>query len=356
MISREVGVGRVWNIRTVVVLALTTSAICCWGQDRPDLNSYFKDHILLSDSQVKAIQSGKAVAKTLRSRTPAEIFVFGAVYINATPDAYIDFSTDFDRLRQIPGYVAIGRFSSPPQLADLDGFTFESDDIDALRKCKPAACQIQMPESSMRNIRTSIDWSAPSVAGQVNQLLQRTAIQRLTAYQQDGNAVLGIYNDKEHPTDVAGQFQYILSYSRVLPEYLPAFYRYLLNYPRNKPSNVDDTFYWAKVKFGLKPTLRIVHVLTLRKEIDGSQAFAIAEKQLYASHYFQTALDLTFCVPDTKDRKHAGFYLLKIMGSEQAGLTGLKGSIVRKVAVDRSASSLQKSLAAIKSVLESGGQ
>lgn len=45
MTSCEVGVGRVWNIRTVVVLALTTSAICCWGQDRPDLNSC--QHFLL---------------------------------------------------------------------------------------------------------------------------------------------------------------------------------------------------------------------------------------------------------------------------------------------------------------------
>ncbi len=196
--------------------------------DGPDLNAYFKDHICLSESQLKAIQNGKAVAKNLRSRTPAEIFLFGAVYIKATPDAYIDFSNDFGRLRQISGYLAIGRFSTPPRVADLDGFTFESDDIDALRKCKPGACQIQMPESSMRNIRTSIDWSAPNVAGQINQLLQRTAIQRLSAYQQDGNAALGIYNDKEHPTDVAGQFQYILSYSRALPEYLPA-YKYLLS-------------------------------------------------------------------------------------------------------------------------------
>jgi len=36
------------------------------------------------------------------------------------------------------------------------------------------------------------------------------------------------------------------------------------------------------------------------------------------------------------------------MGSEQAGLTGVKGSMVRKVAAGRSASSLEKSLAAIK--------
>jgi hypothetical protein len=40
------------------------------------------------------------------------------------------------------------------------------------------------------------------------------------------------------------------------------------------------------------------------------------------------------------------------MGSEQAGLTGFKGSIVRKVAVDRSASSLKKALATIRSALE----
>ena len=40
------------------------------------------------------------------------------------------------------------------------------------------------------------------------------------------------------------------------------------------------------------------------------------------------------------------------MGSEQAELTGLKGSVVRKVAVGRSASSLQKSLTALKDTLE----
>jgi len=70
-------------------------------------------------------------------------------------------------------------------------------------------------------------------------------------------------------------------------------------------------------------------------------AVAIAEKQLYSSHYFQTALDLSFCIRDDQDPKKPGFYLIKAMGSEQAGLTGFKGSIVRRVAVDRSVSSLE---------------
>jgi hypothetical protein len=40
------------------------------------------------------------------------------------------------------------------------------------------------------------------------------------------------------------------------------------------------------------------------------------------------------------------------MGSEQAGLTGLTGSIVRKVAVGRSVSNLQDALTTIRNTLE----
>jgi hypothetical protein len=50
-------------------------------------------------------------------------------------------------------------------------------------------------------------------------------------------------------------------------------------------------------------------------------AYAIAEKRLYSSHYLETALDLTSCDRDTYDPKRPGFYLIKAMGSKQAGLT-----------------------------------
>jgi hypothetical protein len=76
-------------------------------------------------------------------------------------------------------------------------------------------------------------------------------------------------------------------------------------------------------------------------------------KQLYASHYFEAALDLTVCAKDTERPDHAGFYLITMKGSQQAGLTGLKGSIVRKVAVDKTRSSLERALVSIKQKLES---
>ena len=98
--------------------------------------------------------------------------------------------------------------------------------------------------------------------------------------------------------------------------------------------------------------MRVVHVLTMHGETNAEPTYVIAEKQLYSSHYFETALDLTFCIREMADPKRLGFYLVMAMGSEQAGLTGFKGSVVRKVAVDRSATSLQRSLTAIKSALE----
>jgi len=209
-----------------------------------------------------------------------------------------------------------------------------------------------MPTSSIEELQRAIDWSAPDVSDQVNKYLQQTAIERLFAYQRDGNEALGIYNDKRDPTQVPQQFSYMLSYSELLPEQVPEFYRYLLAYPKGKPANVEDTFYWARVKFGLKPTLRVVQMVTMRGEATDPVAYAIAEKQLYSSHYFETALDLSFCVRGSDDSKQPGVYLIMAMSSEQAGLTGVKGSIVRKAAVGRSVSNLQNAWTTIRDTLE----
>jgi hypothetical protein len=81
-------------------------------------------------------------------------------------------------------------------------------------------------------------------------------------------------------------------------------------------------------------------------------AGAVAIKQLYASHYFHTALDLSVCVRDTTDSGRRGFYLVTLKSSAQDGLTGVKGSALRKIVVDKSRSSLESALASIKQTVE----
>src|SRR5262249_30305857 len=102
---------------------------------------------------------------------------------------------------------------------------------------------------------------------------------------------------------------------------------------------------------GLKPTLRIVHQIVYKDT--ATESYAVAEKQLYSSHYFQSALDITAAVKDSSAPN--GFYLITAKGSQQAGLTGVKGGIVRSVAVDKTKSSLEQGLKAIKQKLEQAG-
>ena len=343
------------SIKRMLMLLIMTGATPHPGfsQSNPHLQTFFQQIIGLNQDQIAAIRNGQAVAKAVPSRTPAEVFLFGAVYIHAAPEAYVLFAHDFDRIRKLPSYPGLGLFSSPPQLSDLTGFSFDNDDVQALERCKPGNCLIQGPASSMEEFHRSIDWAASNVNVQVNELLRKETLQFLLAYQRDGNQVFGVYNDKHKPVEVAQQFAYMVSYYKALPEHLPEFYQYLLSYPNARPANVEDTFYWARVKFGLKPTLRIVHVVTMRGEPTDEVAYAIAEKQLYSSHYFETALDLSFCIRGSEDLTNPGFYLIMAMGSEQAGLTGLKGSIVREAAVGRSVSSLRNALTTIKNTLES---
>jgi hypothetical protein len=337
------------NVALLLVMMFTAAPS---GISQAELQTVFRHDVGLSKDQIAAIRSGQPVAKNLPSRTPAEVFLFGAIYIRATPQSYIRFASDVNRLRKRPYTQELEMFSNPPKPSDLKNFSFDSDDVQALRRCQPGDCLIQMPAKSIEDFKRSINWSAADVDEQVNQLVRMKALQHLLAYQRMGNQALDVYDDKRDPTDVAQQFAYLLSYSKALPEHLPDFYHYLLAYPNAKSASIEDTFYWARLKFGLKPTVRVVHMVTMRGSTADQIACAIAEKQLYSSHYFETELDLSFCVRGSDDPAHPGFYLIMAKGSEQAGLTGRVGAIVRKVAVDRSIVNLRETLSTIKNTVE----
>ena len=330
-----------------LVLAIFVAATC-HSQNTEDLHTFFKQNIGLSDSKVSDIDNGKAVAKVLDSPKPSQVFVFGAVFIKAQPSAYLRLSRDLDRLKSLPNYLAIQRFSDPPTLSNLSGFALDRDDVDELKKCKPEDCEVQLPAENIEEFQKTIDWSSADPAKQVNELARKMALDALIAYQHGGNVALGTYRDKKAPAQVNEQFHSLLSRSTVLPEKLPALYSYLLDYPKASLPNGSAVFYWEKVKFGLKPTLRINQQITAHLIGEHGPIDVVAIKQLYASHYFQTALDIYFCVPGTSGT----FYLVTLKGSEQAGLTGPKGRTVRKIAVDKTRSSLEKSLQTIKMQLE----
>src|ERR1700747_3409522 len=248
---------------------------------------FFRNYVGLHEDQITAIRSGKAVARIVESRTPDEVFIFGSVYVRSTPEEYLKLASDIAELRKLPNYLAIRKFSDPPQLSDLEGFTLEPEDIKQLKSCEPGHCDVQLPSDAMDAFKQSVNWSAPDATNQVNRLGQKMALVALQRYMQGGDAALGTYRDKDHPAEVAEVFRSLLSRSKALPVYLPDLDRYLLDYPAAESENIQSELYWEKVNFGLKPTLRMVQAIVYRGPHSTDPAYAIAEKQLYASHLFR---------------------------------------------------------------------
>ena len=96
----------------MVLIAVAAKAAFC--QSNRDLQTFFKQDIGLTRDQIDAIRSGQPVVKALLSRTPSEVFLFGAIYIHAAPESYIQFARDFDRRRELPSYWGLQVFSDPP--------------------------------------------------------------------------------------------------------------------------------------------------------------------------------------------------------------------------------------------------
>ena len=177
-------------------------------------------------------------------------------------------------------------------------------------------------------------------------------LQLLRSYQEGGHRTLGEYRDKQNPARIADQFETMVGRASLLPDVIPELRRYLLDYPKATLANGDSFFYWEKVAFGLKPTIRVNHAVIYHGRADGHDFGAVAVKQLYATHYFHTALDVSVCVDDVAGGTARGFYLLTLKGSQQEGLTGVKGSMLRKIVVDKTRQSLERALTSIKRTVE----
>jgi hypothetical protein len=306
----------------------------------------------LTSAEIAAVDGGRPVAKVLPWGGPSEVYVFGAVHIDGSRDVYLTAARDVERLRRIPGYLAVGEFRDLATLADLGPLTFEVDDVKALKNCREGECDVQLPTASIEAFHQTVDFSRPDATERANALARTMVLRLVRAYQEGGHRALGEYRDKRNPARVGDQFDTMVGRASVLPDVLPELRHYLLDYPDAQLRNGDSFFYWEKVDFGLKPTVRVNHAIIYRGQADGREFGAVAIKQLYATHYFHTALDVSLCVDDGSAGRGRGFYLLTLKGSQQEGLTGVKGSMLRKIIVDKTRRSLESALVSMKRMVE----
>lgn len=309
-----------------------------------------------STTELRALDSGRAVVKSLDTPMRRELAHVGVVHIDAPPERFVDRFRDIERFERGPGIPQIGRFGIPPRPEDLASLTLPARDLTALSTCRPGDCGLKLSTAAITRFRNDVNWSSPTAALQGHAVTRALILELVQTYRANGNAALGRYDDGGEPMSVAEEFRALLASGNRLPLPAPGLMAYLEEYPRSQLSGAEDFFYWSMVDFGLKPTVRVNHVIIypLAGRPSGV-SHAIAIKQLWASHYFQTTLELRFLVDDGRGAGRPGFYLLSITRSRIDGTTGLTGSLLRPVINRRSRTAVRNYLEHLKRQVERAG-
>lgn len=288
------------------------------------LESYLTTYVRLTSAQRRLLQSGAPVTALLDANASQEVAVFGAVWIDALPSAYVQLLRDIETFERGGGFRVTKRISDPPRLEDFAALELPRDDVADLKNCRVGSCAIKLNQAALDRLRQEIDWSRPTAIRDATALARQLAFEYVTGYLEGGNDRLAVYRDNERPTFVADEFKSMVDRIPSLIEYLPELRTYLLEFPRATLPNSSSFLYWQEAQFGLKPTIRINHVV-IEDRPDG---IAVASKQIYASHYFWTALELRVLLSDPA--RGRGFWFVDISRSRSDGLTGFVGRLVRR--------------------------
>jgi len=332
----------------VVALGFATAALR--GQSQP--KTFFKNMIQLPDAEIQKIQQGQVVTKVLTSGDAKYgMLVFGAVYINAPVEKFAAALKDFPKLLENKVYLKVQEFSAigaPPKASDFAGITLEKKDVDELQTCKAGDCDIQI--INVEDLQKRVDWKSPNRYEQANQIVREKILQGMVTYQKDGLKGLGSYKDRSQPMSLYEATKAMIDASYYLPkDKAGPIHNHVTEFPQGKMAGAEDHFYWEKIDFGQEPTIRVNHV-SMFPQGAGPVKFVAVNKQLYASRYMRTAIQVFYCVPDT-EKPGGGFYLIEMNDSRLPDFGGIKLGIVRKVATGKAVDATRDALAMYQKML-----
>ena len=313
------------------------------------LASFLTEEAHATPSEREALLAGNPLIKLLDAEPSTEIAVLGAVWVNAPSRLYVEQVKNIEQFERGGAFHITKRISDPPSAADFAALSISDQDFEDLRDCKVGDCALKLDADGVRMLRAEVDWGKPTAKADATALFRRLALQYAKGYREGGNANLGVHRDKNRPTFVANEFRSLIERLPRLGAALPDLTRFLLDYPNATLANSTDFLYWQETQFGLKPTIRVSH-LVIQERPDLT---VVASKMVYASHYFWTALELRVLLQDPA--RGPGFWLVTINRSRSDGLSGFTGRVIRSRVRNEVEEGTRTALTATKTRLESKG-
>jgi hypothetical protein len=297
-----------------------------------DLRTFLQNRIDFSQQEVQAAEQGEVLTKLLDTDRKPEVAAFGIMHLEVPVEYFVQQYRDIEGFMRSRGVTEIGVFGNPALLQDLQGFTLEPSDAQAIRECDVGDCNVKLPASVIKRLRQDIDSSGPDFQKRVEAQVKQMLVDYVMAYRIGGNDSMGRYDDQEYPLRMADEFHALLQESDYLYEVVPELHEYLEAYPRVVLQDVEDVIYWKQTRYDkLRPIVSLTHG-TIFGRSHGRIKTLIASKQLYASHYFEASLELLALVEEAESAESPGFFLLYLNRSRfdtlrKSGFVGMKHTV-----------------------------
>ena len=289
---------------------------------------------MLDAKQFDAIERGDALAITIDAPEKTEIATLGVVRLEAPRSFYVA------HVRQLTGFLAgaksqSGPFSEPARLEDVASLSLDASDAKALAKCQPLKCDVKLPAREMERFRTALEKTHDPLPS-ADSLMREWLVSYVNAYRADSAEETVVYDDTKRPVRSSDAFRVLLA--EPMPPGIENEPFTSMLAPRNaRPPNVASRISWEMDRMpGLKPTLEVVERSILNSVVHSDQSW-MSSKLLYASHYFESAVEYITVVDasPTAGQTPASYLIVlrrqKFDDLPSGGLFNIRGKAVKKL-------------------------
>jgi hypothetical protein len=290
--------------------------------------AFFQPAVTLDASERRRLDAGEVVVKMLPARgTETAIFSAALVGDDVDGERLLAWVRQIAELKKSAHVPAIARFSQPPQLADLATLSLDDEDLEAIRTCRPKACDIKLSEAEIDQLRKTIVSAGVKWKGAVQDAYRAVILARAQRFLAGGLSASSPYHDQGRPVTLDAEFAAILKSSPFLATRLPHVAEFLGAYPRAAGGGIESFLYWSKESLGARPVVIITHVTLTRGGTGDVPSAVVVAQQVYASHYMTGALAVTTITGEAGGPR----YLMYLNRSRIDVLDGFFGGLVRRI-------------------------
>jgi len=284
-----------------------------------------------SKQEKQQILQGKLVTTQVKEIEEHELAVLLAFVVKTTPPTLKQHFIKGTWVDLPEPILTSHKLTSSSIIKDLSQLKFsesESNEIERFLSVQ-AGNDLNLSDTEIKQFQliSQFESNASDVQKKVEEQLHKVLYNRFQAYTAEGVRNIPPYQREQGEQFYLGKyFQKITGLIPILKQYYPLFYQTLSQYPHNKPSQLQESFFALKLKVEGRPTFSLMHRMLLEE----GDAFAVALRQFYVTQSYNGEQGLGLFIPVKQGVLVLG--LFRTSSDEVAGFgSGVKHSVGRRL-------------------------